>query len=473
MQLSKALEIVKKEMEWRENNARYEFFTPNAKSEEFIKLVGTASDYPVIFSAANGVSKTASVVALMANLIWPGRNKWFNYPRFKDWKWPKRIRYITDPELVKDSGPFRQEILKWFPRAGWKAEKSGKQYYSQYMANGWFIDILTTDQEVRQFEGGTFGLIVMDEPVPQSIYSACVGRLRLGGLLIVVMTPLTSAAWFYDQIVPTASDRIVYADIEDACIDHGIRGHLKHDDIQKMISNWPPDEVEARAHGRAMYLRGLIFKTFDPKVHVLKEDIKPPYGAQIKNVVDPHSDKPFASIWAFSDARGDTYIFDEWPNEDFYKMHNCQLTIQDYKKIFKDKESGLTVAKRIIDRHFADTMSASNKRTLRQELQSIGLNYWPSYKAEQEIETGIERIRRSLAYDTSKPLSSLNQPKLYINPSCKNVIASLSKWARDPKTGDVQESFKDFCDVTRYLLMDTHEGENLPAPKQEFKKRWG
>jgi len=465
--------VLTQAMEQRKIIAPYEFFDPNAKSEQFIRLVGTCEDYPIVFSAANGVSKTASVVNLIANLIWPGGNEYFLYERFKNWPWPKRIRYITDPELVKDSGPFRQEILKWFPKNGWSSEKAGKQYYSQYHANGWFIDVLTTDQEVRQFEGGTFGLIIMDEPTPQSIYSACVGRLRLGGLLLVVMTPLTSAAWFYDQIVPEIPNRIVYADIEDACKTHGVRGHLEHEDILRMIKNWPQDEVEARAHGTAMSLKGVIFKTFDPNVHVLKEDIKPPYGASVKNVVDPHSDKPFASIWSFEDARKDTYIFDEWPNEDFYRMHNCDLTIKDYKKIFGDKEAGLKVVKRLIDRHFAEVSSVSNKRTLRQELQSIGLNYMPSYKAEAEIDTGIERVRRALAYNTSQPLSALNQPKLFINPSCKNTIKSLSKWSRDPKTGDVNEGYKDFCDVVRYLLMDSHEDFNKTLPQQEFRKRWG
>lgn len=472
MPLSEALTVIQRERNWRKNNAPYEFFEPNAKSEEFIKIVAAADSYPIVFSAANGVSKTSTVVNLIANLIWPGGSEWFDFDRFKNWPWTKRIRYITDPELVKDSGPFRQEILKWFPKQGWRCEKAGKQYYSQYSANEWFIDVLTTDQEVRQFEGGTFGLIIMDEPTPQSIYSACVGRLRLGGLLLVVMTPLTSSAWFYDQIVPEIPQRIVYADIEDACIQHGIRGHLEHEHIVQMMNNWPPDEIEARAHGTAMSLKGVIFKTFDPKIHILKEDLRPPYGAQVKNVVDPHSDKPFASIWGFEDARKDIYIFDEWPNEDFYKMHNCQLTIKDYKQIFSDKEAGLTVTRRIIDRHFADTASAVNKRTLRQELQSIGLQYWPSYKAEQEIDTGIERVRRALAYNTSQPLSNLNQPKLYISPKCINTIKSLNRWSRDQETGKVREEYKDFCDTVRYLVMDSHENSTLAIDKK-IKSKWG
>jgi hypothetical protein len=304
------------------------------------------------------------------------------------------------------------------------------------------------------------------------LWAPIVSRTRKGGIIVIVMTPLTDAGWIFDELVPNNLDFVVYGGVEEACIEHGKRGHLKHKDIENMISQYPPDEREARIDGKAMYLKGLIWKTFYPNVHVLKEDIKPPYGAPVWNVVDPHSDKPFASIWAFPDARGDVYIFDEWPNEDFYKMHNCQLTIQDYRRIFGDKESGLNIYRRVIDRHFADTPSAINKRTLRQELLSIGLNYQPSYKAEEEIDTGIEKVRRHLAYDTSKPLTTLNQPKLFISPKCTNTIKSLSKWSRDPDNGKVKDEYKDFCDVVRYLVMDDPK-ISAPLPPQEFKKRWG
>lgn len=461
--------LLEKELEWRRANERFEFFEPNAKSEAFITLVGNATDYPCVFSAANGTSKTATVVNLLANLIWPGRNKWFDFDRFKNWPYPKRIRYITDPELVKDNGPFYQEILKWWARDAWTAEKGGKNYYSTYKANGWTIDVLTNDQDVKQFEGGTLGLIIMDEPSTQPIYNACIGRLRLGGLILVVMTPLTHAGWFYDQVVPKIPNNIIYADIEDACIEHGVRGHLKHKDIDLMMSQWPQDEIEARAHGKALYLRGLIFKTFDPAVHVLKEAPKVPQGAQVYQFVDPHDDKPFACIWVMPDNIGDLYIIDEWPNEDFYRMHNCQLTVKDYANLFRDKEQKWKIEKRVIDRHFAERSAVANRKTLREEFQDeTGLYFEPSYASEREIETGILKVREYMKYDSTKEFNALNKPKLFISPVCTNTIKSLTRWARDPETGKVQEGYKDFCDVVRYMAM---EDPKISQPLPEFTPR--
>lgn len=421
---------------------------------------------------ANGVGKTSGIANILGNLVHGPQNRYFVSPTFTQWPYPKRVRYITTPKNVEEIGPFHSEIAKWWPKGRWTAIKSGHNYYSQYTANGWVIDVMTYDQDASQFEGPSLGLIVTDEPPPKPLWSTFASRLRMGGMILVMMTPLTEAAWFFDDVVPRHQDAIVYGRMEDACIQHGVNGHLEHENIAKMIAEMTPEEREARAEGRAMYLRGLIFKTYDENVHVLKENVRPPANAQIWQVVDPHSDKPFASIWAFPDARGDLYVFDEWPNEDFYKMHNCQLDIKDYKRIFAEKEAGLKIHRRIIDRHFADTASASNKRTLRQELQTIGLNYLPSYKAEEEIETGIIKLREHFSYDTSKPLSALNQPRIYLSPSLMNTRKSLSRWARDPETGKVQDSYKDFCDCMRYLVMDNPKISEY-IPEQQSKKRWG
>lgn len=462
---------MERELEWRRKNDRLSFYAPNKPLEKIIGLFGEKR--PVIIgSMANGIGKTSGVVNIIGNLVFGVQTRYFDNPAFKEWTFPKRIRYITTPKNVEEIGPFHSEVSKWWPKGRWSAIKSGHNYYSQYTANGWVVDVMTYDQDASQFEGPSLGLIITDEPPPKPLWSTFASRLRMGGMILVMMTPLTEAAWFFDEVAPRHQESIVYGRMEDACIQHGVNGHLEHENIERMIAEMSPEEREARAEGKAMYLRGLIFKTYDENVHVLKENVRPPYGANIWQVVDPHSDKPFATIWAFPDARGDLYIFDEWPNEDFYKMHNCQLDIKDYKKIYGDKEAGLSIHRRIIDRHFADTASAANKRTLRQELQSIGLNYWPSYKAEEEIETGIIKLRERFSYDTSKPLSALNQPKIYINPSCMNTRRSLARWARDPETGKVLDSYKDFCDCVRYLVMDSPKVADVFPPYNPV-KRWG
>lgn len=465
------LTLLERELENRKETQLGSFYQPNAAVESVIKSIGTTSNLVYVLSAANGVGKTAFLANLAENIIYGPQNKFFDYPIFRKWPYPKRIRIVSEPSQVKESGPVPTEIAKWWPKGKYEATKAGHPYPSEYKVGDWILEVMTYEQDKEQHEGANLGAVLFNEPPPQHLWTPNISRLRNGGIAVVGMTPLTQAAWFFDDVVPRHTEYVFYADVESACKQHGTRGHLEHDHIQKLISEYSEEEREARIQGKAMYLKGLIFKTFFPNVHVLKNDIKPPFGAPVWQSVDPHSDKPFAAIWAFPDARGDIYVHDEWPNEDFYKMHNCQLTIRDYKKIFGDKEEGWKVDKRIIDRHFADTASASNKRTLRQELAAIGLIYHPSYKAEEEIDTGIEKIRRHLAYNTSEPLSSLNQPKLFISPKCTNLIKSLSRWSRDPDNGKVQDAFKDFVDCLRYLLMDNLK-ISAPMPPYNPVKRW-
>ena len=471
LSLEERRERIKREYEQRVLADRIGLYQPNLPVESVIQSIATSGNLVHVLSAANGIGKTTALVNVAGNLIFGPQNRYFRYPLFLNWPYPKRIRIVSEVSQVKESGPIPTEIGKWWPKGKYESLKAGHPYPSEFKAGEWILEVMTYDQAKEQHEGANLGAVLFNEPPPRHLWTPNISRLRAGGFAAVFMTPLTEAGWFFDEVVPRHEPFVFYADVETACKQHGVRGHLEHDDIQKLIAEYDEEEREARVGGKAMYLRGLIFKTFNSKVHVLKENVRPPHGAQVWNIVDPHSDKPFASIWAFPDARGDIYIFDEWPNEDFYKMHNCQLTVIDYKRIFGDKEAGLNIHRRIIDRHFADVASAANKRTLRQELQAVGLFYHPSYKAEEEVDTGIEKVRRHLAYDTSKDLGPLNQPSIYINPSCTNTIKSLTHWARDPENGKVKDAFKDFCDCVRYLVMDNPKISE-PLPPQEFKKRW-
>lgn len=434
--------------------------------------MGSTQNLLYILSAANGIGKTAALVNIAANLMFGPQNSYFDYPIFKEWPYPKRIRFVSEPSQVTESGPFPAEVAKWWPKGRYTKNKDGKHYDSIYKAGDWILEVMTYEQLPAQHEGANLGCVMFNEPPPQNLWTPNISRLRAGGVGIVGMTPLTEAGWFFDEVVPRHTDFVIYADVETACKQHGTRGHLEHDQIEAMIAEYSQDEREARIEGKAMYLKGLIYKSFNTQVHVLKETIQAPTNATIYHIVDPHTDKPFACIWAFVDGRGDLYIVDEWPNVDFYKWHNCQLTAEDYAKIFRDKERGLNVHKRIIDRHFADVRSAINKRTLREQLRDdVGLDFHASYQCAEEVQTGILKVREYLSYSPDRPIDTMNKPRLFINPHCQNTIKSFLRWSTDPKTGDPQDSYKDFMDCVRYLCMDSPEID-VPIPYEPAKKMW-
>lgn len=466
------MEIVR-ELELRREETRSRYFEPNGPQTRYIDMVGEQKPFISIFSAANGIGKTTLVVNVLANLIFGPQNRFFDKPIFRKWPYPKRFRFITDPKLVEEIGPFHTEIKKWWPRGRYEAIKGGKSYYSQYKANGFLIDVMSYEQDLQQFEGTTLGAVLFDEPPVRTIWNASLARLRMGGMAMVFMTPLTQAAWFFDDVVPRHTDSIVYGDIEENCIQHGVRGQLEHGNIERMLAEMDKDEVEARAHGKAMYLQGLVYKGFDPRVHVLNQDITVPQGAQVWHIVDPHGDKPFAMIWAFADSVGKLFVFDEWPNEPFEKMHGCQLGTEDYKRIILNKEQGFRVTKRIMDRHFAEVRTVQTRKTLREAFQEKGLNFDMSYHGgTEEIDVGVVEVKNRLSYNTALPIDEINHPRLYISPRCTNTIKAFGRWSLDPKTGQYQEGFKDFMDVVRYYVM-ANPKFSPPAPAPEYRRLFG
>ena len=470
--LENAVKELDNELVKRKETERIAFFEPNGPQEKVINLVGDGRNMVGILSAANGIGKTTLVVNIIGNLLFGSQSVYFDKPLFLNWPYPKRIRYITNPKMVEEIGPFHSEVEKWWPRGKYEVLKAGKSHYSQYKANGWVVDVMTYEQETKEFEGGTLGAIIMDEPPPRNIWNACAARLRLGGLLLVFMTPLTEAAWFFDEVVPRHQNEIVYADIEENCKQHGIRGQLEHDQIQRIIAEMDPDEVEARAHGKAMYLKGLVFKTFDYNVHVAKEKITVPTGAQVWQIVDPAVDKPFACIWGYPERDGTFSQIDEWPNEDFYKMRQCDLGIQDYARIFRHKEQGWNIKRRIIDRHFAEVRSLQTKHTLREDFEKIGFKFEPSYQAAEEVDTGILKVRSYLNYNSKKPIDSVNRPRYIVGPNCLNTIKGFQRWSFDIRTGKPKDEYKDFVDCVRYALMADPKISEMPVMRTP-KKLYG
>ena len=155
------------------------------------------------FSAANGVGKTATGCNIVANIIFETDNKYFNYPLFKEWPYLKRGRIVADPTTIKQK--IIPELKLWFPQGKFSARKGSKDYESIFETDtGWYIDLMTYDQDVKEFESVDLGFFWCDEPPPELIYKALISRLRRGGIGMITATPLTGSAWMYDALLTKA-----------------------------------------------------------------------------------------------------------------------------------------------------------------------------------------------------------------------------------------------------------------------------
>ncbi len=456
------------EMERRINTQRIKYFIPTGKQEEVIREMGSNKHFIVIFSAANGPGKTCLLANILGNLIWGKQNKWFNYSIFEDFPYPKRIRIATTPKNLEEIGAIQTEIAKWWPKGQYKSRKKGKNYTSEYTANGWIMDLMSYAQEVEEYESATLGIMGFDEPPPKKILNATIARMRQGGIILIFMTPLDIGGEILGELEEKevieyegkeiGKVKVIYGGVETACIEHGVRGYLKHENIIQMQSFYDEDEKEARIHGKPIHLIGKIYKDFEiDEPYVVDDFVIPDNWLRIQ-ITDPHDAIPFAMTWVALDETNQLWIYDEFPYDDLEKIKNTNLTYIDYNRIIREKEARQKVVLRIIDPYFGNKKYANSGKTVKQELESFGLSY--SDGSTEGIEAGHMKVKEALKYDKTYPVSSINHPRLHILKRCRNHWRSMHYYKRKfERSGEVkdgvviEETYKHFCDNIRHLFM--------------------
>ena len=448
---------VYRELARRQKYEKLRYFQPNGGQTRWIEEISRPGGFIVVNASGNGGGKTFGLIAAFGAFMWPVMAApCFATPTFQAYNYPKRGRIISTPKEVEEVGSIQTAIKDLWPKGKYQAIRKGKSYPSQFITDtGWVVDVMTYEQDEGEFAGPNIGLVGFNEPPPEPIFRESIARTRKGGYVLMAFTSLNENPWVVDGILGKADGshiRVIYSDIEDNCKEHGNNGHLSHEQIEKILSHYDPDEREARKTGKPLSLSGSIFKGFDRNVHVAKEPITPPEGVTHYQVIDPAIGKPLAVIWAYVDGAGVVHIYDEHPDTDFQGMRDLGWTVSDYALYFKQREKA-TISERILERHFGNARRTVGGLTLRQEFAEAGMGFIDSYSMDEEVETGILKVKDYLRYDKSKPIDSLNRPRLLISPTCTNTIKSLERWGRNPKTGKPMEEFKDFADCVRYLCM--------------------
>ena len=454
-----------------------DFFVPTGKQQECIKEIALGNNFITILSAANGIGKTTLLANILGNCIFPSDNPYFNYPFFKSYPFIKSARIISTPKEVEEIGSIQKEIKNWWPKGQYTASKNGKQHDCLYTADDWTVDIMTYEQDLEQFEGANLSSILFNEPPPLKILYACIARLRRGGKILIFMTPLDTGGLIIEELLDKEKDitagkdigkiGIIYADIESACIEHGIRGYLEHKNIEQMVAFYDPEEKAARAEGKPLHLAGRIYKMFNPDIHVIPFEIAPQKNVQLYHILDPHDRKPWAMKWIIIHNTQTAYCIDEYPNRDFNEMFSDNKTYDEYVDIIHQKEDalfdiyGVSVHKRIIDPNFgnktvqlAERVDDKAHTTPKEELAKRGLKFKDGI---DHIPSGHLKVREMLRYE-KKDGEIILQPRYFITDNCINSIKHLFRYSykKDDTMKDesaVEEKYKDFCDLDRYFWM--------------------
>lgn len=378
---------------------------------------------------------------------------WF--PKERRFKGPIKMRIATD-KFFKIDSVVEPKINQFIPAGEIvRVRRSPQGYISKlHTRDGSFVEFLTSEQDQMAWEGQDLDFFWGDEPMKRNHWIATKrGLLDRSGYAIFTFTPLIEP-WMKEELVDKADGKMVevfYGSTRENLFD--IKGNpiLSEEDIRDFERLLSDDEKETRIQGKFFHLKGLVYKEFNPAVHVIN-NFTYEQGYPVICVLDPHDRLPHHLIWAMVDRINDIYVMYESVKEG---------TISEIAALIKATEQhfGWRMVKRLIDPNFG-----------RKPLLSTGLSVIEEFaknkvifnEANDDKEAGHLKVKQYLHYNSRLPLDINNKPKLYfVKGATDKTIHSLQNYQydewkgnqdRDPKE---QEKPKDThgADSLRYLCM--------------------
>jgi len=247
-------------------------------------------------------------------------------------------------------------------------------------------------------------------------------------------------------------------------------------DFTDKIKGRPKDEILARAYGIPTKSVTSVFPGFSKEINVIPHEKLPwftkkydkrgaeiPYPVTRYMAIDPAGSKNWAMLWVAVDAAGTWWVYREWPDYDDWALpgntaegkpgpaqKGSKKGIKDYVEMIKGMEGDEVIFERFIDPRLgaAEKQSEDGATTIISDLDDQGMTVLPAPGV--DIENGIQLVNNLLSYDESKPIDSMNAPKLYISDRCQNFIYAMAEYTGQ---GGRNEATKDFVDLARYLAV--------------------
>ena len=304
------------------------------------------------------------------------------------------------------------------------------------LKNGSTIDIMTNEQKSDQMEGWDGDWVWYDEPPRRENFVACQrGLVDRNGRSWLTMTPLKEA-WIYTELYLKADSS---SEIDVFLVDtHDNVGYgLSQSAVDSFAELLTPDEIETRLRGKFRQLSGLVYKEFNPKIHVVKPFAIPAHYPRWR-AIDPHPRTPHAVMWLTCDPQGNKYVYDEL-------FHHC--LIDELCRLIRAKSGTDRVVKTICD-PIAFNQNPVDNTCWADEFAKNGLVV---ERAPKDLAQGIMAVKRVLAGTNDKP-------ELYVFNTCERTIWEFGMYQWDEWRGPTKQ---DKTPKERPKDKDDHMMENL------------
>ena len=349
-------------------------------------------------------------------------------------------------------------------------------------------------QEKKVIEGGEPDMIWCDELVPPDWVETLRYRLvTRSGKMLLTFTPITGYTPVVKEYVSGCRfKKTLKADLlpDTQNVPNIPKGHMPYtasclkgsanviwfhsilnsyspfEQIKLALRGRGPYEVKIRAYGWAESLSGSQFPRFG-EPNIIPADKIPKEGTNYM-AVDPAGARNWFMCWMRVDKDGNRYVYREWPDISMgewalngekpdgkpgpAQRQGAGMGVIEIKEHIRSLEKEEELFERYIDPR-AGNSTAINKEggvTLIQLLEDEPNPMWFTPAAGLRLEEGVGILNDWFSYDQNSPISTVNQPKLYISEDCINTIWCLREWTGlDGEKG----ASKDPVDCMRYLAV--------------------
>jgi hypothetical protein len=234
--------------------------------------------------------------------------------------------------------------------------------------------------------------------------------------------------------------------------------------IKDTLIGKPREEILIRAYGVPMKSHTTKFPKFNKVVNVVEPDKIPTNNVTRYHVIDPAGAKNWFMCWIAVDESGTFWVYREWPGVDVGDWAEWRggkwcpgegakgqgFGIRDYIDLIQQMEGDEEIFERLIDPRLgaAKYQVQDGSSSIIEDLNEAGMVCIPAPGL--DIDDGLQALIGKMAFDTTKPLDSVNRPHFYVSSECENIINALSEYTGD---GGLKEAWKDPIDTLRYAAI--------------------
>lgn len=394
---------------------------------------------------------------------------WIRRPDGVPIRAPANILICSGLSLLKGIGQIMwPEIENWLPFAIRGSLNMQRGAFGVPLVvtlpNGSKFYFGSIEQGPMQFEGSKLDAAGFDEPPSRTVFAAVWrGLTDLYAPWWMTFTPLgLNAPWLYEEFWREGRKDVERVEVE---IDDNVFLSREARDGFEAGLTCSEEEKQARLTGRFGFLTYRAFPTYNRDVHFIPYHPIPSHWPR-RLACDPASRRPFYFVWlAWDPVRGAIFAYREYPFGDLHhNFRTTDKTIQDYVTMIRNAEGSERVDHRVIDPRFgpaAYSIKGVKHTSVVDDFAKYGMHFDTRIPNIGREESGIERIRQSLWYDTREPLTELNRPKLFVMDTCPSLDFSLMNYTfvapniRDERV--LPEKTTEFCkdpiDSLRYGIL--------------------